>query len=41
MAKSDQHMEKVKEVLLSKEDELENRDKVCKLRELKKIGKQV
>ncbi len=41
MAKSDQHMKKVKEVLLSKEAELEKRDKVRKLRELKKIGKQV
>jgi rRNA-processing protein EBP2 len=40
MAKSDRHMEKVKEALLSKEAELEKRDKVRKFRELKKIGKQ-
>ena len=41
MAKSDQHMKKVKEVLLSKVAELEKRDKVRKLRQLKKVGKQV
>ena len=41
MAKSDQHMKKIKEVLLTKEAELEKREKVRKLRELKKIGKQV
>lgn len=41
MAKTDQHMKKIKEVLLSKEAEMEKRDKVRKLRQLKKIGKQV
>jgi rRNA-processing protein EBP2 len=41
MAKSDNHMKKIKEILLSKEAELDKRDKVRKLRELKKIGKQV
>ncbi len=41
MAKSDEHMKKVKEELLSKHAELEHREKVRKLRELKKIGKQV
>lgn len=41
MAKSDEHMKKVKEALLSKQAELEKREKARKLRELKKIGKQV
>lgn len=41
MAKSDEHMKKVKEALLSKHAELEKREKVRKLRELKKLGKQI
>lgn len=41
MAKSDDHMKKVREALLSKQTVLERRDKARKLRELKKYGKQV
>jgi rRNA-processing protein EBP2 len=41
MAKSDEHMKRVREHLLSKHAEMERRDKVRKLRELKKMGKQI
>lgn len=41
MAKSDEHMKKVREQLLSKHAETEKRDKIRKLRELKKMGKEV
>ncbi|CAF0989275.1 unnamed protein product [Brachionus calyciflorus] len=41
MAKSDEHMKKVRENLLSKHAEQERREKVRKLRELKKMGKQI
>jgi rRNA-processing protein EBP2 len=41
MAKSDDHMKKVKEHLLSKHAEMERREKIRKLRELKKMGKQI
>ena len=41
MAKSDNHMKKVREHLLSKHAELEKRDKIRKMRELKKMGKQI
>lgn len=41
MAKSDEHMKKVRENLLSKHAEAERREKVRKLRELKKMGKQI
>lgn len=41
MAKSDDHMKKVREALLTRNAELEKRDKVRKLRELKKMGKQI
>ena len=41
MAKSDEHMKKVRETLLSKHSEMERREKVRKLRELKKMGKQI
>ena len=41
MAKSDEHMKKVRESLLSKHAEMEKRDKVRKLREMKKMGKQI
>ena len=41
MAKSDDHMKKVREALLSKYAEMKKREKVRKLRELKKMGKQV
>jgi rRNA-processing protein EBP2 len=41
MAKSDEHMKRVKEKLLSKHAELERREKVRKLREMKKLGKQI
>lgn len=41
MAKSDEHMKRVRENLLSKHAEAERREKVRKLRELKKMGKQI
>ena len=41
MSKSDNHMKKVREALLSKHAEMEKREKVRKLRELKKMGKQI
>ena len=41
MAKSDDHMKRVRETLLSKHAEIEKREKVRKLRELKKMGKQI
>lgn len=41
MAKTDDHMKKVREFLLSKHAEMEKRDKVRKMRELKKMGKQI
>jgi rRNA-processing protein EBP2 len=41
MVKSAKHMEKVQEVILSKQAEIEKREKVKKLRELKKMGKQI
>jgi rRNA-processing protein EBP2 len=41
MAKSDEHMKRVREKILSKHAELEKKEKVRKLRELKKIGKQI
>ncbi|RNA24115.1 putative rRNA-processing EBP2 [Brachionus plicatilis] len=41
MVKSDEHMKKVRENLLSKHAEAERREKVRKLRELKKMGKQI
>lgn len=41
MAKTDDHMQKIREVLLSKEELNERREKVSKLRELKKYGKKV
>lgn len=41
MAKSDEHMKKVRENLLSKHAEMERREKVRKLRELKKMGKTI
>ena len=41
MVKSDDHMKKVRETLLSKHSEMERREKVRKLRELKKMGKQI
>ena len=41
MVKSDEHMKKVRENLLSKHAEIERREKVRKLRELKKMGKQI
>jgi rRNA-processing protein EBP2 len=41
MAKSDEHMKRVKEKLLSKHAEMERREKVRKLREMKKLGKQI
>jgi len=41
MAKSDQHMNKIREKLLSKEQSQQRAEKVSKLRELKKYGKRV
>jgi rRNA-processing protein EBP2 len=41
MSKSDNHMKKVRETLLTKHAEIEKRDKIRKLRELKKMGKQI
>lgn len=41
MVKSDEHMKKIRENLLSKHAEAERREKVRKLRELKKMGKQI
>lgn len=41
MAKSDEHMQKIREKLLSKEKALERSEKAKKLRELKKYGKQI
>ena len=41
MAKSDEHMKRVRESLLSKHAEMEKREKVRKLREMKKMGKQI
>ena len=41
MAKSDDHMKRVRENLLSKHAEMEKREKVRKLREMKKMGKQI
>ena len=41
MAKSDQHMNKIKPKLLLKEQEQERAEKIKKLRELKKYGKKV
>ncbi|XP_060585813.1 probable rRNA-processing protein EBP2 [Ruditapes philippinarum] len=41
MSKSDVHMKKVREKLLEKQQNIENRDKARKLRELRKYGKKV
>ncbi len=41
MSKSDNHMKKVRAKLLSKHAEIEKRDKIRKLRELKKMGKTI
>eukprot|EP00088_Acartia_fossae_P012625 TRINITY_DN16526_c0_g1_i1.p1 TRINITY_DN16526_c0_g1~~TRINITY_DN16526_c0_g1_i1.p1 ORF type:complete len:348 (-),score=127.48 TRINITY_DN16526_c0_g1_i1:26-1069(-) len=41
MVKSDDHMQKIRQKLLTKQQEQERIDKVRKLRELKKYGKQV
>lgn len=41
MAKTDEHMKRVRENLLSKHAEMEKREKVRKLREMKKMGKQI
>lgn len=41
MAKSDEHMKRIRENLLSKHAELEKREKIRKLREMKKMGKQI
>ena len=41
MTKSDEHMKRVRETLLSKHAEVERREKVRKLREMKKMGKQI
>lgn len=41
MVKSQKHMEKVQEAVLSKQAEIEKREKAKKLRELKKMGKQI
>lgn len=41
MAKSDDHMKRVRETLLSKHAEIEKREKIRKLREMKKMGKQI
>jgi rRNA-processing protein EBP2 len=41
MAKSDDHMQKIREKLLSKQEATERIEKIKKLRELKKYGKKV
>ena len=41
MAKSDEHMQKIRQKLLSKQEVQEKVEKVKKLRELKKYGKKV
>lgn len=41
MVKTDDHMRKVRQSLLSKQKILEHREKARKLRELKKYGKKV
>jgi rRNA-processing protein EBP2 len=41
MAKTDIHMKKVREKLLSKEQEIDRREKARKLRDLRKFGKKV
>ena len=41
MSKSDGHMKKVRATLLTKHAEIEKRDKIRKMRELKKMGKQI
>lgn len=41
MSKSDGHMKKVRATLLTKHAEIEKRDKIRKLRELKKMGKKI
>ena len=41
MSKTDNHMKKVRATLLSKHAEIEKRDKIRKLRELKKMGKSI
>ena len=41
MSKSDLHMKKVRATLLTKHAEIEKRDKIRKLRELKKMGKSI
>ncbi len=41
MSKSDDHMKRIKENLLSKHAETEKRDKIRKLREMKKLGKSI
>ncbi|GAB6031629.1 putative rRNA-processing protein EBP2 [Chamberlinius hualienensis] len=41
MAKSDEHMKKVREQLLNKQTVIERKEKLRKLREMKKYGKQV
>ena len=41
MAKTDDHMQKIREKLLSKQETVERIEKVKKLRELKKYGKKV
>ena len=41
MVKTDDHMRKVRESLLSKQKALENKEKARKMRELKKYGKKV
>ncbi|XP_052774411.1 probable rRNA-processing protein EBP2 [Mya arenaria] len=41
MGKTDAHMKKVREKLLEKQQNIENRDKARKLRELRKYGKKV
>lgn len=41
MSKTDNHMKKVRATLLTKHAEIEKRDKIRKLRELKKMGKSI
>jgi rRNA-processing protein EBP2 len=41
MSKSDEHMKRVRETLLNKHAEIEKRDKLRKMRELKKMGKSI
>jgi rRNA-processing protein EBP2 len=41
MSKTDKHMKKVRATLLTKHAEIEKRDKIRKLRELKKMGKSI